>query len=332
MRDDVQNASAARLRALAAEGAWTREQAAAVECLMRRNLPWRKWLERLLLALGAGLLLAGVIFFFAYNWRAITPFQKFAIVQGAMLACATAAWLVGLQRTGGKILLGAACVLVGVFLAVFGQVYQTGADAWQLFAGWAGLILPWLLLARSGSLWLGWLGLVNLGVTLWWSTLQQQESAEYARFAAAMGLLNGAFLALREFLLARGTLWLRPGGTRKAPVGLAWAWFTVAGCAVVFGKFGSPAAIALGIMLLAVAVNYLVYRFRLPDLFALAAMAFSLCIVLSAATSRALLEGTREFVGTFLLTGLVILGIFTGAVALLRGIHRAMRLEKEVAP
>ncbi|MBC8290414.1 MAG: DUF2157 domain-containing protein, partial [Planctomycetes bacterium] len=45
----------------------------------------------------------------------------------------------------------------GVFLAVFGQVYQTGADEWLLFAGWAGLILPWTALSRFEALWILWL-------------------------------------------------------------------------------------------------------------------------------------------------------------------------------
>ena len=45
----------------------------------------------------------------------------------------------------------AASVLVGVLLAVIGQVYHTGADAYSLFAAWTLLILPWTLASRSAA-------------------------------------------------------------------------------------------------------------------------------------------------------------------------------------
>ncbi len=49
----------------------------------------------------------------------------------------------GPECTPGKAALLLATLLLGVFLALFGQTYQTGADPWQLFANWALLILPW---------------------------------------------------------------------------------------------------------------------------------------------------------------------------------------------
>src|SRR5688500_914656 len=112
--DDSPPASAWRLRALAEAGVLTRTQAEAVERLLRAGLPWREWVERLLLFLGAALLLAGVIFFFAYNWRDLSPAQKFVVVQGALVLCAIAAWWRGLEMLAGQVLLTAACVLVGV--------------------------------------------------------------------------------------------------------------------------------------------------------------------------------------------------------------------------
>jgi hypothetical protein len=42
---------------------------------------WFSFLDKLLLANGGGLLVIGVIFFFAFNWQAITRFHKFALIE-----------------------------------------------------------------------------------------------------------------------------------------------------------------------------------------------------------------------------------------------------------
>ena len=49
----------------------------------------------------------------------------------------------GLDAVAGRISLFATAFLSGILLAVFGQVYQTGADPYGLFLAWALLILPW---------------------------------------------------------------------------------------------------------------------------------------------------------------------------------------------
>ena len=41
---------------------------------------WFHFLDKLLLANGGGLLMVGVIFFFAFNWQEITRFYKFQLL------------------------------------------------------------------------------------------------------------------------------------------------------------------------------------------------------------------------------------------------------------
>ena len=96
---------------------------------------------RALLALGVGQFLAGVVFFFAYNWNDLSDIAKFAVIETALAIALGGALLIGLDRVFGQMLLIAASVLTGVLLAVIGQVYQTGADVFELFAAWAVLIL-----------------------------------------------------------------------------------------------------------------------------------------------------------------------------------------------
>ena len=93
---------------------------------------WHKWAVRTLAILGGTHLLAGVLFFFAYNWDDLAPFAKFAILQSAILISFVGAMFARIDKPVGEGLLIAASVLTGVLFAVVGQVYQTGADAWEL--------------------------------------------------------------------------------------------------------------------------------------------------------------------------------------------------------
>jgi len=111
--------------------------------IVNGQLAWWPWVEKALLFLGLALTLSGVVCFFAWNWDALPGLAKLAIVQAGIVGCCVVACQKKIATLPGKAAITGAAVLVGVFLAVFGQVYQTGADAYQLFVGWALLILPW---------------------------------------------------------------------------------------------------------------------------------------------------------------------------------------------
>jgi len=135
--------------------------------LVRNEAFWTLWGQRGLLALGLTQTLAGIVFFFAFNWAAIPPIAKFAGLGVAVTAAAIGAWRLGIRHPAGQALLIAASVLSGVLLAVIGQVYQTGATAFQLFAAWALLILPWVAVSRSAAHWAVWAVLCHLAWSLY---------------------------------------------------------------------------------------------------------------------------------------------------------------------
>ena len=135
---------------LHSRGLLTEEARRVARAWLRPPELWGTWVSRLLLLLGTSLVLAGIIFFFAHNWERLGPLLKLGLIQGAMLACLLGAWLVRSSTLPCQVLLTAACVLVGVLLAVYGQIYQTGADAFELFLGWWVLILPWVLAVGNG--------------------------------------------------------------------------------------------------------------------------------------------------------------------------------------
>ncbi|WP_201589069.1 DUF2157 domain-containing protein [Psychrobacter sp. Pi2-51] len=131
---------------------------------------WLQFFDKALLIVGGVALVLSLVFFIAYNWLYMGKLAKFALVEGALAI--TIALYVALsfrQRFAfiRQLLLLIASIITGSLLALFGQVYQTGADTWQLFFGWAVLIIPWVIIARFPALWLLWLGLINT-VTLFY--------------------------------------------------------------------------------------------------------------------------------------------------------------------
>jgi uncharacterized membrane-anchored protein len=62
------------------------------------------------------------------------------------------ALLRGFSSSSAHLCLLVCGILGGVLFAVFGQVYQTGADAWELFRAWTFLLIPLFLISRRSGL------------------------------------------------------------------------------------------------------------------------------------------------------------------------------------
>jgi len=141
----------------AEEGHLRAQQVQQVEALAPLHPARADWLaagERLCLWGGALLLALAVVFFFAYNWADLHHFVKLGIAALALLACVAAALAARPAGMVWQAALVSAAVCVGALLALIGQIYQTGADIWELFAAWCALMLPFVLLARA---WPGWM-------------------------------------------------------------------------------------------------------------------------------------------------------------------------------
>lgn len=280
---------------------------------------WRRFLERFLLFNAGTLLLAGVAFFFAANWDALGRFARFGLIELALALSLAAAWL-RFDRPAGKMALTAAGGLTGVLLGYFGQTYQTGADTWQLFATWAGLILPLALLGRAAPLWLLLAVLVNVAVPLYYGS-GGVLSGWFARGDEPVWLLfllNNAGLALWEWK-TRQVDWL-PG--RSGPRLLALA----GGAAVSLQTLEKVLNPDMG--LLPVLTVYLawagailaIYRYRLHDLFMLAGMVFSVMAVSTSALGKYLFHGDGLF--AFLTMSLWMMVCSAAAVRWLKAVYR----------
>ncbi len=128
---------------------------------------WTKFFDFFPLALGIGFTVSGIIFFFAYNWADMHKFVKMGIIGVLLAGCILFVLRAKASETVKSVVLTGAALLVGALFAVFGQVYQTGADAWQLFFVWTIFIVAWVTVSNFAPLRLIFLVLINTTIVLY---------------------------------------------------------------------------------------------------------------------------------------------------------------------
>jgi uncharacterized membrane protein len=296
--------------------------------LLYRPQDWGIWVSSLLLVLGLSLILSGIVYFFAFNWTKITPEMKLGSIQLAILGCLGTSYFYGLGRFFGKIMLVSASVLVGVFLAVFGQIYQTGADAYNLFMMWALFILPWVILSEFAALWLVWLVITNVFLVLYWDQAVLPELESAMMIVSYLAIFNATFLWLREFFVSQGKKWLQDRWTRVMLVITILGYVLIPTIALIIEPSRATYAIVFGAVLSAIihGVFYFVYRHKIPDMSGLAGTILSGCIILESAIFKALTEVFRYNNNAimYLLMSCITLGVFTLAIIKLRTVAKEM--------
>jgi len=299
-----------------------------MELQVRRDLPWKSWLDRGLLSLGVVLILAGIGYFFAHNWDHLTDNDKLALSGGAVLVSFVGATWAGLNQFLGKLLLLVASALVGVYIAVFGQIYQTGADSYELFTGWAFLIFPWVALSRFMPLWIMWLGLLNMALGFYWpisSFWGALDSWDVFRHETiSLLLLNGLALLLSEIARRWPISWFDRGWSTLIlllatiiPASLEtigeilYTWDSSSS-----SKSAFIACICFAAFIIGLGFYYSRLRYSLP---ALAIMTLSVCTVLTFLSIRFLdFDQPHLDAGIWLIAGLMVLAIFGSGVYFLR--------------
>ena len=71
---------------------------------------WALWLSRLFLGLGVTLTLAGLIYFFAFNWTKITDEIKLISIQLLIITSLASAYYISLEKMLGQIFLLSASI------------------------------------------------------------------------------------------------------------------------------------------------------------------------------------------------------------------------------
>jgi uncharacterized membrane protein len=272
----------------------------------------RTALPRLTALVAAALVGLGIILWIAANWDTLGRSGRFALLQGVVVVMCAGAAARPAARPPLTLL---ALLAIGGLFAYFGQTYQTGADAWQLFALWAALALPLAAAARSDLLWAPWALVAMTAVALWvqahtghrWRVEPDDLAAHAAGGAAAGGVLVALSAAMRPH-------------TGAGP----WSFRTAATLAVVMvtsasigGLFHHPVAphYALGLVLLSLAAAATA-RPRGFDVYAVSAAALGLNALLVAGLARLLFDGGRsDAIGSLLVIGLVAAGLLAATVS-----------------
>ncbi|MBT9584457.1 DUF2157 domain-containing protein [bacterium] len=224
---------------------------------------WVHFLDHGLLAGGSLCILAGCIFFVAANWSLLGAFAKFLLLSGLIAASAGYAWKTGLEQLRARWALTVSSGLVGAYLALYGQVYQSGADPYTLFLGWALLILPWTLLLRFAPAWALWLVVANTSLSL------ASESF------VLVGVANLGWWALTQ-------RWTPRLGWPQLPLAASWVGLTTSAFLNVVDGGDGAGLLAWAVWLLVVGGHGYLYRQKGN----LAALGFSAVVLLTAALGQ----------------------------------------------
>lgn len=278
---------------------------ALVDSVYADKASWRLFLKLLVLTLGISFTVAGVIFFFAYNWDSLHKFFKLGIIEGLVIAATLMGVFVKTRPWVKKSILTGAAVLVGVLYAVFGQVYQTGADAYDFFLGWTLFISVWVFVSNFSPLWLVYMVLLNITVILY----AQQVANNWPESLIFNILFVLNVLALIGFLFMPRLL------KREASPN----WFTniLALAAATYGTIGISSGIfgkqdsSFWLLFLMFSLFYglgIWMALSKRRLFYIAIIGFS-CIIVFCAFLLSLSEGAEIFfsMGAFIVVGITLL-------------------------
>lgn len=314
---------------------------------------WLTFFDKALLIIGAVALVLSLVFFIAYNWLNMGKMGKFALVEvGLVISIVLYMALSFRQRFQliRQLLLLIASVITGSLLALFGQVYQTGADTWQLFFGWAILITPWVLIARFPALWLLWLGLINACLMLYLDVANLSlidDTYQSITQVAMLALIN--FIAFNLWLISIDKPHSQPTSIYKnsthkssAPLvtskknqliksSLHWSTYVVGLLSTCFITYLAIVPVFENINSLATLVSAIAwlgwcgfmlwrfYQYRI-DLLMLTYLSFSIITVVMFWVGKWLLDDFDA--GGFLILTLLLIGMSSAAVVWLRKVAR----------
>ncbi len=301
---------------------------------------WKRYIDHFLTAVGALLIVAGVTAFFAWNWADLSHISKFALIQIGIIANVVLAWRLGIDSIGGRASLFAGAFLVGVLLAVFGQVYQTGADPYGLFLGWAVLILPWAIIGRQAGLWMLVQVLLNLGFIMYWTQVLHPPNGWWqlsqllgplvwlaslllnSTMGSIVFALNAIALLAWETGSSRGVSWMQG---RWYPRVIAFGALStvliptlIMIIAASFGERDGISLISPVIFGIAFTACLYFYQYRKLDLFILTLCLFGAIMVIMSLSVRFMFHG----IGSLLFLAILLIGQVAGVAYWLREVAR----------
>lgn len=237
---------------------------------------WQKFLRLFFITLGVGFTVSGIVFFFAYNWADLHKFAKIGLVEGLIIIATSLVLFPKISIQLRNIILLGSAILVGVLFAVFGQIYQTGANAYDLFLAWTIFVTLWVIVSNFAPLWLLYLILINTTFILY--------SEQVARDWSEVFIFTVLF-AINTIVLIGTILLSKQKKMKNAP---PWFLYTVALAAVIFATIGiifgifAEYQIVFPILILIVSAVYALgiwYGIKTKNGFYISVIPFSLIVI-----------------------------------------------------
>jgi len=264
---------------------------------------WNKFLRLFFISLGVGFTTAGIIFFFAYNWADLHKFTKIGLIEGLIVVAILVVLFSKVSLDIKNILLTGTSMLVGVLFAVFGQVYQTGANAYDFFLGWTMFIAIWVLVSNFAPLWLLFITLINTTVLLYSQQVAHDWSEVFV--CTILFIINIIFLVV-SLIGKKYNNQIRPPVWFSNLIALAAVSCSTIG--IVTGIFDKNQTFVF-VLIITAAVLYAIgvqYGLKEKRAFYLAIISFSIIIIISA-----LFIKLSDEAGMFFIVSLFVVGSVT---------------------
>lgn len=296
-----------------------------------QNTPknWYDFISHSMLWLGSLAIAIGVIFFFAYNWNDISNFTKFVLIQSLIVVTAILYTQTTKHTSASSAALLFLALLIGALFALFGQTYQTGKGPWQLFFIWMLVITPISFISRSAVLWLFWLALANLTLSLaldvrygWFEFLWDRQ-----RDIVLYVVLNGVSAVFFELLFIYKRLYTRVAAqVAVVATMISISWMVV----YTIFDFKNHSFEALFYVLWMAAVYYY-YRIKTLDALVLSSWVVSGIVFTISLVARSIDNDYNG--GVFLIFTMLIIGLSaTGGkwlIELLKGSHQVEKTHEQ---
>jgi len=262
---------------------------------------WAKFIRIVLLTLGVGFMAAGIVFFFAYNWDELDKFIKLGIVQGLVILVTILSLTLKIDLLYKNIILTATSLLVGVMFAVFGQVYQTGANAYDFFFAWTVFISLWVFISNFPPLWLLYLGLGNLTIYLYWE--QVARNWDFIYLTAGLFVLNASILLICTWIQKQKKGEIPTYFTNTIAIAAA-IWSVYSNLYWILDGRGTEAPVIIAATCLFYGLG-LWYAIKEKSIFYMGLIPFSIIIIISGA----IIKGIEDDAGFLLISVFIIASV-----------------------
>ncbi len=262
------------------------------------------------MVLGAIFLASGVMFFIAYNWQVLGKFFKFFLVEAGIVGSFLLSYRLDEKSIGFKSSILVGSFLIGVLMALFGQVYQSGAESYELFLYWAVIVLPIAILSRFSWIWVFEVVLLNFA----FYTMDWYYIGLHRFEVETMSIINGIIFVVWSILSDKVEFLNQKYATRVIAT-LAIFWMGFAMQELIFSRYSADGWIAIFSILLAI---FTFYRYRYKELNIYILSILVLCLNLIVAS--AILRFSGSFSGSIITGAIVMIPVGFFSIAWLKNL------------